>query len=159
VNIVVFGPNMESRSLPAHALRPIAFEQLTEFERLVRDVGAHISTKDPVTIVGAPWVNPQGRGREKATVEEFLNQPLYLLRASVVAFLGRGGPYNADCVVVAADSESQGRVLTAREWVLARLTSPELEELEERIVWHVLTGGTEDAERQALSEVLRPLVK
>lgn len=149
VNIVVFGPGMEARPLPQWALRPVDDGSLTALEVAARLVGTECGTA--ITILGPPWVNPRGRSRATASIEDYLADPLILLRALTVALKAPRVPHRADGAVVGVPIELEKEMGEARSWVTRHARELPLEP----IVWVPL--GTEVSYDATLSEALRAL--
>lgn len=124
---------MEDRPLPNWALRPVAASSLTALEVLVERVGREIYSRATVTIVGAPWVNPRGRGRANASVEDYLNDPVSLYRVLEVCFNAPRASYLAESVLVAGHANLKRQIKRARDWVEPRLNAPIPLE---RILWY-----------------------
>ncbi len=145
--MVVYGPGMEARPLPQWALRPVDDGSLTALEVAARRVGAERGS--PITILGPPWVNPRGRSRATASIEDYLADPLILLRALTVAFKAPRAPYLADGAVVGVPIELEKEMGEARSWVTRNARELPLEP----IAWFPL--GPEGSYDATLSETLR----
>ena len=133
LNVVVFGPDLESRRLPDWPLKPIPNGSLTALEVLVRRVGQEVYGASPVAIVGAPWVNPRGRSRATASIGDYLCDPVHLYRALTVAF--SGVHRRAQSALVAADAPLHSELTSAMAWVAPRLA---LGLPRDRVVWVAL---------------------
>src|SRR6266849_8801742 len=120
MNVVVFGPQMESRALPAWAMKPITLENRTPLERAVHETAIKLG-KAAVTIIGPPWVNPRGRSRTSASIRDYLDDPLTLMRALTVAFTAPRAQCTADATIVAGGTEFEKELVEARTWVTARI--------------------------------------
>ena len=113
LNLVVFGPDMESRSMPTWALRPVDAGVLTGVEKLIQSTGH--------AIFGVPWVNPRGHGRDYASLADYLNDPVVLRRAPEVAL--RAPRNRVDGAVIAADAHLESLLPSVRDQVISRLSS------------------------------------
>lgn len=113
MNLVVFGPGMETRPMPEWALRRLSLAVLTPVEELAQS-GGH-------AVFGVPWVNPRGRGRAVASLADLLNDPVHLRRALEVALIAPRSP--ADAAVVAVDADLREDLGSARDWVLPRVSA------------------------------------
>ena len=124
MNLVVFGPDMESRPMPAWALRPIDSPVLTGVEQLVESAGH--------AIFGVPWVSPRGHGRQYASISDYLDDPVLLWRALEVALRAPRSPVQG--AVIAADGYLETLMSSARGMVDRHLSSGSSGE---NVVWWV----------------------
>lgn len=138
---------MESRPMPAWALRPISSEVLTGVEQLVESAGH--------AIFGVPWVNPQGHGRQYASISDYLDDPVFLWRALEVALKAHRSPVQG--AVIAADEHLETRMNSAQAMVDAQLSSGPSNE---NIIWWTFSPPfdlTDSGRTSVFLEALRPL--
>ncbi len=123
MNLIVFGPGMEDRPLPDWAFLPIPYESLTALEVLVQRIGQEIYHNNDINILGLPWVNPRGRGKAYASVNDYLNDPVLLRRALELAFIAPRATYLANRAVITSDPDLEEQLKLTGAWVTSHLST------------------------------------
>ncbi len=136
MNIVVYGPGMELRDQPPWALQLVPGNHLTPMEILVQRAATEMHDRLP-SILGVPWVNPRGRSKLFAHVEDYLTDPQALLVSLVVGFLGQGR-HRPDVALIACDAAQEEQLGVARSWIATNLPAVISKEA---VVW--IVGGAD----------------
>ena len=140
MNLVVVGPGLEARPLPDWRLKVVPGDRLTPFEALVQWIGQEMHGTPSVAVVGLPWVNPRGRARAHASLSDYLDDPVSLLRVLVVAFTSEAGS-RVEAALVGGDVTVERELALAQEWVVPRLAN---KLPDRRVVWASIRCRLED---------------